>query len=244
MTVGSLFLVAPALVKQERESILSGYVTVGESETGGTKCADIYDLGFYSCDEPLNGRYITFYATNPEDDASNYWNVETSKYELMLTNFKVFPSANLITTATLAEEPEPRATNGLGPETYSDYMYSLNPRSFNINSDVSPKNCMRYTENTGNFVLKMAEKTYVDYVIATGEPKDKNSSWYSAEYDDDETCTKLSNKLFSEGGHIYLSNTTSTIDAVDCGVLGSTGYINMPANADEFEDVTKVGGTL
>ena len=216
-------------------------MTVGESETGGTKCADIYDLGFYNCDEPLNGRYITFHATNPVGNVNNYWSHDTLQYELVLSNFKAFPSANLITTATLVEEP---ILVNSSFDSYSGYMQTLNPRSFITNSDVSPINCAKYKQNTGNFVFKMAEKTYVDYVIATGESKDGANNVISIAFDSSEDCSTISNLLFSEGGQIYVSNTTSTTDAVYCGRVGSAAFINFPMNVLEFEDVTKMGGTI
>lgn len=173
-TVSSLFLMAPPLAKYEGMETLIGYVTVGEEVTGGTTCAEIYDSGFYTCSEPLNGRYITFYSTLPDDNIYNY-DGDDGKYEMMLQQFKAFPSANLIATATLEQEPTLMTDYGSENVSYSNYMSTLNPRGFVVASDVDPVNCSRYNAGTGDFVFKMAEKTYVDYVLLTSEPEDGNA---------------------------------------------------------------------
>ena len=159
----------------------------------------------------------------------------------MLSNFKAFHSANLITTATLAEEPDPIIGHDY---SYSSFMQTLNPRSFLINSDVTPMNCAKYQANTGNVVFEMAEKTYIDYVIATGESKDGDGSFGLSEmFDSDDDCDIISNEFFS-GGEIYVSNTTSTTDAVYCGRVGSDIGYDKPGTTAEYEDGTKMGGTI
>ena len=41
---------------------ITGYFTVGDSTdyASNTKCADVSGMGYYSCDQSLRGRYLTF----------------------------------------------------------------------------------------------------------------------------------------------------------------------------------------
>ena len=59
-TVGSFFIMVPESVYEAEFQMLIGSVTVGDSTNSNDNelCADFEGSGFYTCDTPINGRYI------------------------------------------------------------------------------------------------------------------------------------------------------------------------------------------
>ena len=41
---------------------LDGYITIGDSVDylTNSRCSDVYDSGYYTCTQPLHGRYIAY----------------------------------------------------------------------------------------------------------------------------------------------------------------------------------------
>ena len=134
-TVGSFFLFTGDYYKAVYNEVIEGYVTVGDSTNydQNPKChSAVYGQGYYTCDQALNGKYIAFYATG------QYSSGVYDSTGLHVVNFKVFSSANLITTATMKNEIPLANANS---KSFSDNMGTLAPRVTTTASNVPGGTC-------------------------------------------------------------------------------------------------------
>ena len=63
--VASFHIFAGEGLKDMKDEYTQGYVTVGDSTDyqSNERCNDVNGQGYYNCDEPLIGRYITYFST-------------------------------------------------------------------------------------------------------------------------------------------------------------------------------------
>ena len=162
--------------------------------------------------------------------------------------FVAYGSKNLVTTATLVEEPDlfGTADNDVPPHitSYADNMAILSPRTRVLAYNLPPYTCTEYEippfGGVDRMSFKLASPTYVKYVHATGdswdgqETLDPTTDGYTPVADSTNLgfdnssgkCVDASNKYWYSV-YIFVGNTTDFTEATYCGVAGADSLIEM-----------------
>ena len=101
-TVGSFYIAAPSVERYRDGYRLEGFVSVvdqiSDAYDEAFKCSDIFDNGYYSCSEPLHGKYVAY--ITKMDEVSSYH--DDGVFVLSLV---AYGSTNLVTTTQVILEP-------------------------------------------------------------------------------------------------------------------------------------------